>query len=313
MINRQLIRLKAVQLFYAFSISTDKTPDEAEKEYATSLERAYDLYLYLLNFLVDIRQHAERAAETIEARNKRLSIRDAAFSAERILANNQWLLTLAENDALNDYREKHQDRTDEERAVAKRLMQTFIDSNDFAVYLKREDYSPEADQEIVRRLYKTIIIPSEDFETLLEERSLYWNDDKDVIDTFVLKTIKRLRPDQDTSQPLLPAWSEEEDHQFALRLFHEAVMRKDETYALITKYGSERWDISRVAFMDIVIMQVAIAELMSFPEIDKSITINEYINTAKWYSTPQSTSYINAMLDAIAKHLRKQGNVFKKV
>ena len=313
MINRQLIRLKAVQVFYAHAINEGRTLEEAEKEFATSLERAHELYLYLLNFLIDIQLHAELLAETIEARNKRLGLHIEASSAERVLADNNWLRTFVNNTELLEYRNHHNDRTDEERAVCKRLTTAFLESEDFLLYLKKEGRSPEADQEIARRLYKTIIALSEDFEPLLEERSLYWNDDKAIIDTFVLKTIKRIRPDGSPDQPLLPAWSEDEDHEFALNLFHEAVKRKNETYTLIEAFSSKKWDIGRTPFMDIVIMQVAIAELLGIPEIPVSITLNEYINVAKWYSTPQSASYINGMLDAIAKSLRKEGRLMKPV
>ena len=313
MINRQLIRFKAIQIFYAYAINASKTTEEAEKEFATSLERAHDLYLYLLNFLIDIRRHAELLAETIEARNKRLGLRIEASSAERVLANNKWLLTLANNTELLDYRSHHNDRTDEERAVCKRLTTNFLENEDFLLYLKKEDRSPEADQEISRRLYKTVIAFSEEFEPLLEERSLYWNDDKAIIDTFVLKTIKRISPDGSPNHPLLPAWDEDEDRKFALHLFHEALRLKGETYALIESFSSKKWDIDRTPFMDIVILQVAIAELLGVPEIPVSITLNEYINVAKWYSTPQSASYINAMLDAIAKDLRKKGRLMKPV
>lgn len=311
MINRQLIRLKAVQVFYAYIISGDKTTEEAEKEFATSLERAHELYLFLLSFLFDIRRTIEVQAEIIEARNERLGLNIKASSAERVLADNKWLLTLAANEELLKYREGHNDQTDEENAVCKRIASAFLDSEDFLLYLKKEDRSPEADQELVRRLYKTIIATSEDFDPLLEERSLYWNDDKTIIDTFVLKTIKRIQPDGDATQPLLPAWGDEDDREFALRLFHEALQRKDETYALIEKFTSKKWDIGRIAFMDIIILQLALSELLAIGEIPVSVTINEYINVSKWYSTPQSGSFINGMLDTIAKQLRKEGRLVK--
>lgn len=313
MINRQLIRLKAVQVFYAYSISGDKTSDEATKEFNTSLERAHDLYLYLLNFLVEIRRQAEVLAEIIEARNERLGLHIEASSAERALADNKWLLTLACNKEMSDYREHHNDQNDAEYALVKTLTKQFLESEDFQLYLKKEDRSPAAEQELVRRLYKTIITSCEEFEPLLEDRSLYWNDDKSIIDTFVLKTIKRISPDEDPAQHLLPAWGEEDDREFATRLFKAILEYKDEAYELVEHFTSKKWDIGRMAFMDIVILQVAIAELLAINEIPVSITLNEYINVAKWYSTPQSSSFVNAMLDAIAKHLRKEGRLLKPV
>ncbi|MBP3227724.1 MAG: transcription antitermination protein NusB [Bacteroidaceae bacterium] len=310
MINRQLIRLKALQVFYAYVVDGQKTPAEAEKEYAVALERAHELYLYLLNFLVDIRRQAEITAGAIEARNERLGLRIAASSAERVLADNKWLNELEANDELQDYRSKHNDQTDEEVATVRRLVKAFIESDTFQLYLKKEDRSPEADQEVVRRLYKTIVA-AEDFESLLEERSIYWNDDKDIIDTFVLKTIKRITPGGGTEQPLLPAWGAEDDQEFAMLLLREAIARRDETYRLVAESTNENWDIERVALMDVLIIQLALAEMLGVPQIPLSITINEYINIAKCYSTPRSASYINATLDTLAKQLRQEGRLMK--
>ncbi len=311
MINRQLIRLKAIQVFYAYSISGDKTIEEAEKEYATSLERAHDLYLYLLNFLIDIRRHAEVLADTIEARNDRLGIHSESISAERALADNKWLTTISENCELLEYRNNHNDQNDAEYALVKKLTKQILEHEDFLLYLKRGDFSPEADQEIMRSLYKNLLAVSEDFEPLLEDRCLYWNDDKAIIDTFVIKTIKRIKPNGDTEQPLLPAWGEEDDKKFATHLFSEALKRKDETYTLIQQFTSDKWQIERVAFMDIVIMQMALAEIIGVEGVPVSVSINEYINMAKWYSTPQSSAFINAMLDTICKHLRSERKLLK--
>lgn len=311
MINRELIRYKAVQLFYAYRVSGGKTANEAEKEFTVSLERAHDLYLYLLTLLTYIRRYAERLAENIEARNERRGLKLPTSSAERTLADNKWLLTLADNEELSAYREKNQDINDEEEALIKRLTHLFIENEDFLLYIKKGDLSPEADQEIVRRLYKTIITTCEDIESVLETRSLYWNDDKAVIDTFVLKTIKRLRPYGNAAQPLLSAWGDEQDRDFAMRLFRATIDGQEEAQELIERYSSDRWDNSRIPLMDIVILHTALAELMGVPGIPASVTINEYINVAKWYSTPQSPSFINALLDTIAKHLREEGRLMK--
>lgn len=313
MINRQLIRIKAVQVFYAYSINSKNTSKELDQEFEKALDNAHELYLFLLNFLFAIRQQAETLAENIEAHNKRLGVKADVVSAERRLADNQWLLTLACNNELQDYRAHHNDQNDAEYALAKRLTKDFLNDEDFLHYLKKEDFSPEADQEIARRLYKKIIVNCEDFDGILEDRSLYWNDDKQVIDTFVLKTIRRIQPNEDPDQPLLPAWGEEDDKTFAQSLLHEAVSHSSEALELIKTFASSRFDFNRIPVMDSIILQVAIGELIGIDGIDVSITLNEYINIARWYSTPQSPSFVNAMLDSIAKQLRHDGRMLKPI
>ena len=313
MINRQLIRVKATQIFYAYAVNGLSAPDKAEEEFEKSLDRAYELYLYLLSFLLDIRKQAETMAENIEASNQRRRIVIESASAERIFAQNKWLQTLSINETLLDYREHHNDQNDAEYALTKKITKLFLEDSDFLLYLKKQDFSPKADQEIIRRLYKKIVATNEDFESILEDRSLYWNDDKTIIDTFVLKTIRRIQPNGDSTQPLLPAWNDDNDCKFAHDLFRAAIVHRQEANELIEMFSNKNWDVSRIPFMDVVIMQLAVAELIGIPNVEVSITINEYINIARWYSTPQSPSYINGMLDSFSKQLRKDGRMHKPV
>ena len=145
---------------------------------------------------------------------------------------------------------------------------------------------------------------------MLEEQSLYWNDDKEIVDTFVLKTIKRFDEKKGAHQELLPEYDNVEDKEFARKLFRATIMNANE-YQRYMSDASRNWDFSRLAYMDIVIMQIAIAEMLTFPSIPVSVTINEFVDIAKLYSTPRSASYINGMLDAIARHLIQKGLLLK--
>ena len=140
--------------------------------------------------------------------------------------------------------------------------------------------------------------------------SLYWNDDKEIIDTFVLKTFNRFSEQNGPKQDLLQEWDSDEEQEFARKLFRAAILNADE-YQHFMSEASRNWDFSRLAYMDIVIMQIAIAEFMTFPNIPVSVTINEYVNLAKLYSTRKSGGYINGMLDAIARHLINTGRLAK--
>ena len=147
-------------------------------------------------------------------------------------------------------------------------------------------------------------------DAMLEEKSLYWNDDKEIVDTFVLKTIKRFDPANKELQELLPEYKDEEDKEFAVKLFRATILNADQ-YQRFMSETSRNWDFSRLAYMDVVIMQIAIAEMMNFPNIPVNVTINEYVDLAKLYSTPRSGSYINGMLDAIARYLIDTGKMMK--
>ena len=145
---------------------------------------------------------------------------------------------------------------------------------------------------------------------MLEEQSLYWNDDKEIVDSFVLKTIKRFQPENGAAQELLPAYAAQEDQEFAGRLFKTTIERCDELRDLI-KGSTKKWQFSRIAFMDLVIMQIALAEMLEFPSIPLNVTFNEYLDIAKIYSTPRSAGFIHGMIDGITKRLQEDGVLLK--
>lgn len=309
MINREVIRLKVVQLVYAFYQNDGKTLDVAEKELKFSLSKAYELYKYLLSMLVDLKAYGERRAESSAARAERLGTKIGGLSPDRQFADNKFLVQLADNKALGEYREKKQEWP-EEPAFVKKLYTTMIESELYQNYLTKEDFSYEADRELIRKLYKTYVCNNEDFDSLLEEHSLYWNDDKEIVDSFVMKTIKRFKEDSTAEQELLPDYAAVEDKNFAGTLFVETLKRAQEVRQLIRE-NSKNWEFNRLAFMDVIIMQIALAEILTFPQIPLSVTFNEYLDIAKIYSTPKSAGYINGLLDHVVKSLKKKGELMK--
>lgn len=310
MINRELIRLKVVQLVYAYYQNEGRTLEMAEKELAFSLQKAYDLYEYLLSLLVEVKKHAERKDAVREAREKRTGNVVGGVSPDKQFAENKFLKQLEINKELVDFRENRKGQWDEESAFVKKLYVKFTESDVFRLYIDKEDFSYEADREVIRKLYKTFICNNDDFDSLLEDHSLYWNDDKQVVDSFVLKTIKRFTETSDADQELLPVYAAEEDRDFASRLFRAALERGPELRDLIRQH-TKNWEFNRLAFMDVIIMQIALAEILTFDSIPLNVTFNEYLDIAKVYSTPRSSSYINGMLDGIVKHLVKEGRTTK--
>lgn len=310
MINRELIRLKVVQLIYAYYQNEGKTIDVAEKELNFSMDKAYELYHYLLNLMVEIKHVADRKEEARISRNKRLGTKVEGAFPETMLSHNKFLAQLEINGQLVEYREKQKKEWIEEEAFVKKLYTTFTESEIFQFYLTKEDFSYEADREIIRKLYKTFVCNNEDFDSLLEDHSLYWNDDKEVIDSFVLKTIKRFKENSDATQELLPQYAVEDDREFASKLFRSTLENANEIREMIQS-NCKNWEFSRLAFMDVIIMQIAMAEILTFPSIPLNVSFNEYLDIAKVYSTPRSASYINGLLDHVVKNLKKENKILK--
>jgi N utilization substance protein B len=185
-----------------------------------------------------------------------------------------------------------------------------MDSDIYKEYMASETSSYEEDRELWRKIYKRIIFNNDELDQVLEDQSLYWNDDKEIVDTFVLKTIKRFDEKSGAKQELLPEFKDEEDQDFARRLFRRTILNA-EYYRHLISENTRNWDLDRVALMDIIIMQIALAEILSFPNIPVSVTLNEYVEIAKLYSTPKSGSFINGTLDGIVNALKKENKLTK--
>ncbi len=306
MINREIIRTKVVQLTYAYYQNGNKNIETAEKELIFSLSKAYDLYNYLLALIVAITKEARRHLEVAQSRAQR----EGTEMPSQKFAYNRFALQLEENKMLNEFLETKKLNWDDEPEFLKKIYHQITDSQIYQEYMASEEDDYDTDREVWRKLYRTLIQESSDLDTLLEEQSLYWNDDKEVVDTFVLKTIKRFEEKNRSKQELLPEYSSEEDKDYARKLFRATILNADE-YQRYMSEASRNWDFSRLAYMDIVIMQIAIAEMMTFPSIPVTVTINEFVEMAKLYSTPRSGGYINGMLDAIARHLIESGKLLK--
>ena len=306
MINRELIRIKVVQLTYAYYQNGSKNIDAAEKELIFSLSKAYDLYNYLLALIVGITHESRRHLEVAQSRAQR----EGTEMPSQRFAYNRFAMQLEENRMLNDFMEAQKKNWNDEPEFLKKIYTQITESQIYKDYMAAPEDDYNADREVWRKLYRTLIQDNSDLDALLEEQSLYWNDDKETVDTFVLKTIKRFDEKNKANQELLPEYDSEEDRDYARKLFRATIMNGNE-YQHYMSEASRNWDFSRLAYMDIVIMQIAIAEMLTFPSIPISVTINEYVELAKLYSTPRSAGYINGMLDAIARHLIETGRLLK--
>lgn len=307
MINRELIRIKITQIVYAFYQNGNQQIDTAEKELLFSLSKAYDLYNLLLMLMVDVTKLAALRVEVEEKKQARLNLEE---KPNRKFVDNKFIAQLESNKMLLQFKEDQKKSWDDQDGLIRTLLDQIQATDIYKDYMASEDNSYDADRELWRKLYKTCICNNEELDAVLEELSLYWNDDKDIVDTFVLKTIKRFDCKNGAKQELLPEFKNEDDKDFARRLLRGAILNGENYRRMMGDY-SRNWELNRLAFMDVVIMQIAIAEMFAFANIPISVTINEYVDIAKLYSTPKSGSYVNALLDHIAKGLIAEKRLLK--
>ena len=307
MINRVLIRLKVVQIVYAYYKNSGKTMKAAEDKVFFSLSKAYDLYNYMLLLMVGVTHYA---ADRISFLSMKIRPTDSDRNPNLKFVNNRFVAQLEANEQLQRFAEKSKLNWVDNSDFLRRLLDKIEESDIYKEYMATETSSYEDDKEVWRKLYKAFIFENEELDSLLEEQSLYWNDDKSIVDTFVLKTIKRFEEENGGAQQLLPEYKDVADMEFARKLFRNAIANA-ELYREMMSSSSKNWDMSRLAFMDVVIMQVALAEIMTMDDVPLSVTLNEYVEIAKHYSTVKSGSFVNGMLDTITKKLRHEGKIEK--
>ena len=307
MINRVLIRLKIIQIVYAYYQNGGKNIDAAEKELFFSISKAYDLYNYLLMLMIAVTEYAQRRIDIAKA--KLTPTKEELYPNTKFVAN-KFIAQLEVNKQLVDFSANQKRTWNNDQDFIKGLYEQITSSDIYKEYMSSEDDSYAADRELWRKLYKTFIFNNEALDSVLEDQSLYWNDDKEIVDTFVLKTIKRFEEQNGSSQDLLPEFKDDEDREFARRLFRRTILNSDYYRHLISE-NTKNWDFERIAFMDIIIMQTALAEILSFPNIPLSVSFNEYLDIAKLYSTPKSGGFINGTLDGIVKRLKSENKLNK--
>lgn len=306
MINRELIRIKVLQLVYAYYQNSDKNLGKAEDDLKNSLSKAHELYYYLLYLIVTISKEMRHRYDIAFARAKR---EDKITPSPKFI-DNRFALQLEENDTLREFVSHQKVMWENDFEFIMGLCNSIEQSAIYQEYMASEDDSYENDREIWRKIYRTLIQDNDALDAILEEKSLYWNDDKAIIDTFVIKTLKQFNPENGSEQELLPKYKDSKDEDFAITLFRATLLNANK-YQQYMDDVSKNWELERMPFMDVIIMQIAIAEMITFDSIPISVTINEYVNLAKIYSTRKSGSYINGLLDTIARQLVEQRIILK--
>ncbi len=292
---------------YAYYQNGSKNLDSAEKELFFSLSKAYDLYNYLLLLMIALTNYAQKR---IDAAKSKLAPTREELQPNMKFAENKFIAQLEINKQLVDFIAVQKRTWANDQDFVKSLYEKIADSDIYKEYMASTDSSYEADREFWRKIYKGFIFNCEELDAVLEEQSLYWNDDKEIVDTFVLKTIKRFEEKKGANQTLLPEFKDDEDQEYARRLFRRTILNADYYRHLISE-NTRNWDLDRIAFMDVIIMQSALAELLSFPNIPVKVTLNEFVEIAKMYSTAKSGAFVNGTLDGIVNQLKNEGKLAK--
>ncbi len=307
MINRELIRIKEIQTVYSFCLNEGMTMDGAEKELLKSLSLAYDLYHYMLLLMVELNRMAEKTLDIKEARAKRLN-EDVSLNSKFV--NNRFILQLSSNKQLLEFSEVVRFHWADYPEFLRLLFARIEESETYKTYMENPTRSYQEDRELWRKIYREFVCNNEDLDSFLEEFNVYWNDDKTIVDTFVLKTINRFQETSTADEPLMPEYKDLNDREYAIKLLHHTLANASYYRSLIAG-TTRRWELDRIALIDRVVLMVALAEIITFPSIPVSVSINEYVELAKMYGTPQSPRYVNATLDTIAKKLLAENKLIK--
>jgi N utilization substance protein B len=281
----------------------------AEKELFHSIEKTYDLYFHLLQLSVEITRFA---ADKIETKRNRLRPTEEDLNPNTRFIDNLFIAQLSKNVQFNEYISSHKLSWVNDSEIIKVLYEEVISSDFYAEYMNAPETGYAVDKDIWRKIFKKIILQSEVLDDSIQDQNIYWTDDIEMVVSFIIKTIKRFDSANGEDQPLLPMFKDQEDAEFASKLMRSVLTKANTLREMIDK-NTQNWELDRIAFMDIVIMEVALAELLDFPTIPVNVTLNEYIEIAKTYSTEKSGTFINGVLDNIVGQLRKENKLIKVV
>ncbi len=347
MINRTLIRTRVLQLAYASRSNDTVSLSEALMKLKESLSDTYDLYLFLLKLVPELTDfHRERQ----EVRKlKRLASKEELNPNKR-WANNALVAKLEEAEDLSSWYNASMFDWLSDQEVLRRLANKIEESEIYATYKKSEE-SFEVDQRFIVDVFRKIITQDKYLANFLEGYCPYWDSelegvekieceerpDEDeledyieearqdgrysslthklvpvaIVKEFVDKTLRNIRPEQSADDAIMPMYRDESDERYGMHLLRQMILAKEEHSELIKQHASERWEHERLALMDTLLMEMAIIEFLHFPNIPTQVTINEYVELSKYYSTPNSGAFINGVLDSVAKKLKEDGKILK--
>lgn len=312
MINRTVVRTRAVQTLFAYNNNGDKTPLTAQKELLISFSNSYSLYMLLLDFVNELTHYAEDQIADICTRAK---VTHVPYVPNLRFVQNSFAQQVFDNQTLRNYITEQKLSWDTGMSAVEDVYRKLLDAPFYKEYMSANECTYEDDKQVWRKIFNQLLINNETFYAALEEMELTldasnWTTDADYVISFVIKTIKRFQKEAGDKQDLLPMFDHEEELQFAKDLLRNAIEHQEE-YAVMIDAHLKNWDASRIALMDRVILTLALTEINHFPDIALDISFNEYIELSKEYSSEKSYVFINGILNEIMRDLKREGKTLK--
>ena len=304
MLNRRHIRVKVMQLLYAYKNSESDDLKVPQAFLFKSIDDMYNLYLLLISLMIEIQHKAE---DYLQKSQQKLLATNQDKNPNRKFVNNKLLSQLKMNKALSETLEKKKPndwKLDSEYVDI--LFKEILDSDFYKKYMHSKSSSYKEDKKFVLDMFKFIIAPNDKLYEYLEDYKLTWLDDLPVVNTGIVKLLKKANENSPESHFLPELYKDEEDRQFAINLFNKSILNQNKYNTEIAE-KTTNWDSDRLAVIDSVLLRMAICELQNFPSIPTKVTINEYLEIAKEYSTPKSSVFINGILDKLVKEYTKKG------
>lgn len=313
MLGRRQYRIKILQALYAYFQGGEPRIETAEKNLFTSIGKTYELFYLQFSVLLEFLDYYGKRTE--EAKHKFFPT-DEEKNPNTRLIDNKVIQILANNQDLARQLGKYKFNWADEQEMLRKMFVRMRDSKDFREYLASSDRSFNADRDFLARLVRKVILHSPELQFFCEERSIYWADDFDWAGMFVVKTIKSIPEDFSSEGTLVSLLVREEeddpadDRRFIADLFRKTILHSDEFAALISE-RTKNWELDRIALTDIILLKMALSELLFFPNIPVKVTLNEYIEISKSFSSAKSKLFINGILDKLVSDLRETDRLKK--
>lgn len=306
MLNRRHLRVKVLQSLYAYFQSHNQDLARGEREMMHGVEKIFDMYLYQLMFLKEIAGQEEAIIE--ENKVKHLPSSEDLNPNTRILEN-RCLAMISGHSGLQKLAAERGINWQGEREIVRKLLQMVKQQSYYREYSGSEDTSLEADTAFVTRMIKKNILSFEPLHAFYEEKSIYWIDDWELVNKMLIRTIKNAQESGENLR-LMELFKDPTDKEFAVELFRRAILNREE-FGRIISAKTKNWDVERIALMDMIIMEMALTEILKFPQIPVKVSLNEYIELSKMYSTPKSKVFVNGILDKLVDEFVREKKINK--
>lgn len=314
MINRTLVRTRVIQTLFAFYKDGEKSSLTARKELLKSFSDTYSLYMLMLAFAEELIRCAE---EHIEENKTRAAITHQTYNPNRNFVNSIVAQQLFNNSRLRNYLNENHLYWDAAHSSINAIYKQLLESSYYTEFMALEAPTYDDDKQLWRKIFGSLLLNNPELETALEELEVVldhqnWTTDIDLVLTYIVKTIKRFKAEKGDDQDLLEMFDSEAELLFAKDLLRLAIEHADE-YKEMVVAAAQNWEAERIAYMDHMILLAAITEIIHFNDIALEISMNEYIELSKEYSSEKSYTFINGILNKVVKDLKQEGKLFKVV